>query len=67
MAENENPARITEWLKLVEKTIRENGIISDDIYNFDEPGFAMGINAATMVITQAFFPWSERCFAGWES
>jgi hypothetical protein len=54
-AENENPAIILEWFKLVKKTIRENGIISDDIYNFDESSFAIGINATTRVITQAFF------------
>ena len=54
-AENENPAIIIEWFKLVEKTIRDNGIVADDIYNFDESGFAMGIHATTKVITQAFF------------
>ena len=53
--ENEDPATKIEWFKLVEKTIRENGILADDIYNFDESGFAMGINATTKVITQAFF------------
>lgn len=35
-AENEDPAKKIEWFKLVGKTIRENGIISDDIYKFDE-------------------------------
>ena len=54
-AENENPAIIIEWFKLVEKTIQDNGILADDIYNFDESGFAMGINATTKVITRAFF------------
>jgi hypothetical protein len=54
-AENEDPAITIEWFQLVEKTIRENGIISDDIYNFDEAGFAMEINATERVVKQAFF------------
>ena len=54
-ATNEDPAIIVEWFKLVGKTMRENGILPDDIYNFDESGFAMGINVTTKVITQAFF------------
>jgi hypothetical protein len=52
-AENENPAIILEWFKLVEKTIRENGITWDDIYNFDESGFAMGVSATTKFTTQS--------------
>jgi hypothetical protein len=52
-AENENPAIILEWFKLVEKTIRENGITWDDIYNFDESGFAMGVGATTKFTTQS--------------
>jgi hypothetical protein len=51
----EDPNTIIEWFKLVEKTIAQYGITSDDIYNFDESGFAMGISATTKVITQSFY------------
>lgn len=33
--------------------IQEWGIVEEDIYNFDETGFAMGIAATAKVITQA--------------
>jgi hypothetical protein len=47
----EDPNTIVEWFKLVEKTIAQYGITSDDIYNFDESGFAMGVK----IITQSFY------------
>ena len=46
---------IIEWFTLVEKTITQYGITSDDIYNFDESGFAMGVSATTKVITQSLY------------
>jgi hypothetical protein len=46
---------IIEWFKLVEKTIAQYGITSDDIYNFNESGFAMGVSATTKIITQSFY------------
>lgn len=33
--------------------IDENGIQSEDIYNFDETGFAMGLIATAKVVTRA--------------
>jgi hypothetical protein len=51
----EDPNIIIEWFKLVERTITQYGITSDDIYNFDESGFAMGISATTKVITESFY------------
>ncbi|KAL2697510.1 hypothetical protein AAEP93_011414 [Penicillium crustosum] len=51
----EDPNTIIEWFKLVKKTIAQYGITSDDIYNFDESGFAMGVSATTKVITQSFY------------
>ncbi|KAJ5143093.1 uncharacterized protein N7515_001880 [Penicillium bovifimosum] len=51
----EDPNVIIEWFKLVEKTIAQYGITSDDIYNFDESGFAMGVSATTKVITQSVY------------
>ena len=33
--------------------IEENGILAEDIYNFDETGFAMGLISAQKVVTRA--------------
>jgi hypothetical protein len=50
----EDPNVIIEWFKLVQKTVEEYGITSDNVYKCDESGFAMGIHATTKVITQQF-------------
>lgn len=50
---SEDPRVIGSWFHLVETTIQKYGITSDDIYNFDESGFAMGINSTQRVITSA--------------
>jgi hypothetical protein len=52
-AKCEDPKIITEWFNLVQKTINENGIQEDDIYNCDETGFAMGLTATAKVVTRA--------------
>ena len=39
-------------VSLVWKTIISYGIDPDDIYNFDETGFAMGLIATAKVITR---------------
>jgi len=49
----EDSSKVQEWLKLVRSTIEEWGIVDEDIYNFDETSFAMGIVATAKVITQA--------------
>lgn len=59
-AKCEDPKIIKEWFNLVQKTISENGIHEDDIYNFDETGFAMGLTATAKVITRADTG-SRRC------
>jgi hypothetical protein len=51
----EDPKTIIEWFKVVKRTIAHYGITSDDIYNFNESGFAMGISTTTKVITQSFY------------
>src|SRR5699024_10975127 len=38
---------------LVQETIIQYGIASEDIYNFNETGFAMGLTATARVITRA--------------
>ena len=48
-----DPKKIQKWFKLVRSTIQEWGIVDDDIYNFDETGFAMGMIATARVVTQA--------------
>jgi hypothetical protein len=51
-AKCEDPKIIYEWFSLVQKTILSYGIDPDDIYNFDETGFAMGLIATAKVITR---------------
>ena len=50
---NEDPKSIREWFTTVQHVIDENGIQPEDIYNFDETGFAMGLISAQMVVTRA--------------
>ncbi|EED18412.1 pogo transposable element, putative [Talaromyces stipitatus ATCC 10500] len=42
---------IREHFNRVQEVIQEYGILSEDIYNFDETGFAMGLCASAKVIT----------------
>src|SRR5512140_61228 len=50
-AKCEDPKVIREWFTLVHNIKVKYGILDDDIYNFDETGFMMGIIIATMVVT----------------
>ena len=50
-AKCEDPTIIYNWFVLVQNTIAKYGIHSDDIYNFDETGFRMGMIASGMVVT----------------
>lgn len=49
----EDPKIIKRWSDSVQHVICEHGILSEDIYNFDGIGFAMGLTATTKVITWA--------------
>ena len=51
-AKCEDPEIICEWFSLVQKTILSYGIDPNDIYNFDETGFAIGLIATAKVITR---------------
>ena len=42
-AKQEDPRVIKDWLDTVYAAIQEHGIHEDDIWNFDETGFAMGL------------------------
>ena len=50
-AKCEDPRVIGEWFTLVRNVKAKYGIVEDDIYNFDETGFMMGIIFAGMVVT----------------
>ena len=50
----EDPEVYRKWFELVRHTIAKYGIAVEDIYNFDETGFMMGLLATSgMVITSA--------------
>ncbi|KAI9035871.1 uncharacterized protein KD926_002803 [Aspergillus affinis] len=50
-AKQEDPRVIIPWFQTVHKAIQEHGIHEDDIWNFDETGFAMGLCTTSKVIT----------------
>jgi hypothetical protein len=52
-AKCEDPKIIREWFNRVQITIMQHGIAQEDIYNFDETGFAMGLVATAQVVTRA--------------
>jgi len=49
-AKCEDPGLIRAWFALVRNTIAKYGISKDDIYNFDETGFQMGVISANSVV-----------------
>lgn len=50
---NEDPTSLREWFKTVQRIVNESGIQPEDIYNFDETGFAMGPISSARVVTRA--------------
>ena len=50
-AKCEDPKVVSEWFALVRNVKAKYGIVEDDIYNFDETGFMMGIIFAGIVVT----------------
>ena len=50
-AKCEDPELIRPWFKRLQQTIAEYGIEEDDIYNFDETVFQMGVIATAKVVT----------------
>jgi hypothetical protein len=51
-AQCEDPKIIKEWFNCLQRIQMQYGISSEDIYNFDETGFAMGLIATTKVVTR---------------
>ena len=47
----EDPEKIQAWFRLVRNTRGKYGILDDDIYNFDETGYMLGIASTCKVIT----------------
>ena len=47
----EDPEIIGAWFTLVEETKAKYGIHDEDIYNFDETGFQMGVIGSMKVVT----------------
>jgi hypothetical protein len=39
------------WFESVRRVVEENGILAEDIYNFNKTGFAMGLISAQKVVT----------------
>ena len=52
----EDPEVIKPWFKLVRDTMDQYGVHEDDVHNFDETGFQMGVIGSMKVVTGA-----ERC------
>jgi len=48
---SEDPHVIKDWFRLVANMRAKYGIPDDDVYNFDECGFQMGVIGSRMVIT----------------
>ena len=48
-----DPYIIGEWFRLVQNTRAKYGILEEDIYNFDEAGFMMGVIAIAKVVTSS--------------
>jgi hypothetical protein len=49
-AEVKDPKLISLWFKLVGDTIAKYGVAEEDIFNFDETGFQMGVTSTSKVI-----------------
>ena len=52
-AKCEDPTIIRDWFRLIRNTIEKYGILEEDIFNFDETGFQMGVISTAKVITGA--------------
>jgi len=50
-AKCEDPVILRDWFRLVQNVIAKYGIALEDIYNFDETGFQMGVIATAKVVT----------------
>ena len=49
----EDPKIIKGWFSLIRNTVAKYRILEQDIYNFDEAGFAIGVIATAKVVTSS--------------
>jgi hypothetical protein len=49
----EDPDAINAWFSLVRNTVAKYGVADEDIYNFDETGFQMGVISTGKVVTSS--------------
>ena len=47
----EDPTVIRDWFRLVRNTIAKYGVQEEDVYNFDETGFQIGVITTAKVVT----------------
>jgi hypothetical protein len=52
-AKCEDPVSINAWFRLIHDTRVAYGIPDEDVYNFDETGFMMGVAATSKVVTNS--------------
>ncbi|KJZ68588.1 hypothetical protein HIM_12021 [Hirsutella minnesotensis 3608] len=52
-AKCEDPQKIQQWYDRVAATKQKWGILDEDVYNFDETGFQMGVIATARVLTRS--------------
>ena len=64
-AKCEDPKVIGEWFALVRNVKAKYGIVGDDIYNFDETGFMMGIIFAGGG-DDLGWPWQGKAGPAWQ-
>lgn len=50
-AKQEDPKVLIPWFQTVQAAIEEHSIYKDDIWNFDETGFAIGLCSTSKVVT----------------
>ena len=64
---SEDPRIIKPWFDLLQRTIETWGIASDDIFNFDESGFAIGVGGTQKIITLGEYHGKKSSFASRKS
>jgi hypothetical protein len=47
----EDPEVIAAWFKLVEEMMAKHGVHADDVHNFDETGFQLGVIGSMKIVT----------------
>ena len=55
-AQCEDPKVIRTWFEILQRTRMQYGILDEDIFNFDETGFAMGVIATSKVVARSEMP-----------